>query len=166
MAWLNAAKGDLEKSQAEYAAVTELAQTDEMKNLALLGFSTGAINLTLAGHILASDMAGVQGDTAKQIAELEAAVKIQDDLPYIEPPAWYFPTRDMLGAALLKAGQPVDAEAVYRADLKEYRNNGWALFGLIKSLEAQNKTTEAATVQKEFDVAWQYADVTLTASRF
>lgn len=161
-----AAQGDVEKAQAEYAAVLALAQSDDMKNLPLLGFTTGAINLTLAGHLLAGDIAGAQGDTAKQIAELEAAVKLQDELPYIEPPAWYFPTRDMLGAALLKAGRAADAEAVYRADLQEYRNNGWALFGLMQSLAAQNKSAEAAEVKKQFAAAWQYADVTLTASRF
>jgi len=160
------ALGDLEKAQADYTAVMELAQADDMKALNLLGFSTGAINLTLAGHLLAADLAGAQGETDQQIVELEAAVKVQDALPYIEPPAWYFPTRDMLGAALLKADRAADAEAVYRADLKEYRNNGWALFGLMQSLEAQNKTAEAAAVKKEFAAAWQYADVTLTASRF
>ena len=164
MAYANT--GDLEKAQADYAAVMELAQADDMKALNLLGFSTGAINLTLASHILAADLAGAQGETDKQIAELEAAVKVQDALPYIEPPAWYFPTRHLLGAALLDADRAADAEAVYRADLQEYRQNGWALFGLMKSLEAQNKTAEAAEVQKEFETAWQNADVKLTATRF
>lgn len=161
-----AATGDLKKAQTEYAPVQILAQSKEMHDLQLLGFTTGAINLTLAGHLLAGDIAGAQGDTKQQIAELEAAVKVQDDLPYIEPPAWYFPTRDMLGAALLKAGRAADAEAVYRTDLKQYPNSGWALFGLMKSLEAQNKPGEAATVKQEFETAWQYADVTLTTSRF
>jgi len=160
------ATGDLAKAQTAYTAVMELAQADDMKGLQILGFTTGAINLTLAGHLLAGDLAGAQGKTDKQITELEAAVKVEDDLPYIEPPAWYFPTRDMLGAALLKAKRAADAEAVYHADLKQYPNSGWALFGLMKSLEAQNKTTEAAAVKKEFEAAWQYADVTLTASRF
>lgn len=160
------ATGDLEKAQAEYNAVMELAQADDLKNLVILGFTTGATNLTLAGHILAADLAGVQGETEQQLAELEAAVKLQDDLPYVEPPAWYFPTRQYLGAALLDAGRAADAEAVYQADLKEYPNNGWSLFGLMKSLEAQNKTADADAVQKEFEAAWQHADVTLTASRF
>ena len=160
------ATGALEQAQAEYDAVTELAQADDMKNLQILGFTTGATNLTLAGHILAADLAGAQGETEQQIAELEAAVKLQDGLPYIEPPAWYFPVRHLLGAALLDAGRADEAEAVYRTDLQQYRQNGWALFGLMQSLEAQNKTSEAAEVKKAFETAWQYADVTLTASRF
>lgn len=160
------ATGDIASAQAEYDAIAALAQTDEMKNLYMYGFTTGTTNLSMAGHLLAADIAGAQGNVDKQIAELEAAVQVQDSLPYVEPPAWYFPNRDLLGAALLQSGRAADAEAVYRADLQEYRNNGWALFGLMKSLEAQNKTSEAAEVQKEFEKAWKDADVTLTASRF
>lgn len=160
------ANGDLEKAQAEYDTLMELAQSDDMKALYLIGFSTGAINLTLASHILAADLAGAQGKIDRQIVELEAAVQLQDDLPYIEPPAWYFPTRQYLGAALLAGGRTADAEAVYREDLKQYPNNGWSLFGLMKSLEAQNRSADAAAVQKEFEAAWQYADVTLTTTRF
>ena len=43
----------------------------------------------------------------------------------------------MLGALLLEAGRPADAERVYRKDLERFRENGWSLFGLMKSLEAQ-----------------------------
>ena len=56
----------------------------------------------------------------------------------------------MVDMTLLDTDRAADAEAVYRADLQEYRQNGWALFGFMKSLEAQNKTTEATEVQKEF----------------
>jgi TolA-binding protein len=100
------------------------------------------------------------------IAELEAAVEIQDGLGYMEPPSWFYPVRHNLGAALLEAGQAAEAEAVYREDLKQYPNNGWSLFGLAESLRAQDKTAEADKMQQQFELAWQYADVTLTASRF
>ena len=42
---------------------------------------------------------------------------------------------------------------------------GWALFGLSESLRLQNKKEEAASVQGEFQKAWEKADVTLSASR-
>jgi hypothetical protein len=70
-----------------------------------------------------------------------------------------------LGAALLKAGRPRQAELIYREDLKELRNNGWSLFGLIQSLRAQGKST-ARKVEQDFERAWQSADVTLKASVF
>ena len=94
----------------------------------------------------------------------ERAVNAQDTLPYTEPPFWYYPTRQSLGAALLKAGKPEQAEAVYRADLKQYRHNGWSMFGLMQSLEAQGKTKAAAEVKIHFDAAWQFSDTVLEAS--
>ena len=111
-------------------------------------------------------LAAAQGDSAQGIAELEAAVELQDNLVYIEPPAFYYPVRETLGALLLAADRPADAEAVYRTDLVQYPQNGWSLFGLEQSLTAQGKNDEAAEVQKQFETAWQHADVTLTASRY
>jgi predicted Zn-dependent protease len=78
----------------------------------------------------------------------------------------YFTVRQTLGALLLGADRPADAEAIYRADLAQYPQNGWSLFGLAQSLTAQGKNDEVAEVQKQFAEAWQHADVTLTASRF
>src|SRR5205823_550157 len=83
--------------------------------------------------------AGARGQSDQMIADLERAVAIQDRLDYIEPPAWFYPVRQSLGAALLQAGRSADAEAVYREDLRYYPNNGWSLFGLAQSLRAQGR---------------------------
>ena len=66
---------------------------------------------------------------------------------------------------LLEAGRPADAEAVYREDLKRFRENGWSLFGLRESLRAQHRGHEAADVQRRFERAWTRADIMLTSSR-
>jgi len=58
------------------------------------------------------------------------ALKIEDAGLYFEPPKWYYPIRESLGAALLNAGQSAQAAAVYREDLKRFPENGWSLFGL------------------------------------
>jgi hypothetical protein len=71
-----------------------------------------------------------------------------------------------LGAALIKAKRPRDAERVYRQDLWEFRENGWALFGLWQSLRDQGKSSEAKKVRARFDRVWKSADVTLNASVF
>jgi len=77
------------------------------------------------------------------------------------------PVSHILGAAaLLEAGKPADAEAVYRDRLKTYRANGWALFGLAQALEAQGKTDEAAGARDAFARAWSLSDVKLASSRF
>jgi pimeloyl-ACP methyl ester carboxylesterase len=78
---------------------------------------------------------------------------------------WHQPPRQVLGALLLEAGRPVDAEQIYLEDLKRFRENGWSLFGLMRSLEAQHRTSDAAGVRRRFEKAWARADVTLTSSR-
>jgi len=80
-------------------------------------------------------------------------------------PVWHHPPRQVLGAILLAADRPREAEAVYRADLTRFRENGWSLFGLRQSLEAQEKRDEAADVQRRFELAWARADVRLASSR-
>ena len=74
--------------------------------------------------------------------------------------------RHYLGAALLEAENSVEAERVYRRDMSWNRNDGWALFGLWQSLEAQGKTDEAQAVYADFQEAWKDADVELSRSRF
>ena len=83
---------------------------------------------------------------------------------YEEPPLWYYPIRQSLGRALLEAGRADEAERAYREDLARFPENGWSLFGLAKSLEAQGK--DAQGTWEAFRVAWSSADVELLASRF
>jgi predicted Zn-dependent protease len=77
-----------------------------------------------------------------------------------------FPARHLLGAELLAAGKPADAEAVFREDLKRHLSNGWALSGLAQSLAAQNRDADAAAARKQFEKAWSGADVKLPPSGF
>ena len=122
--------------------------------------------LQLAANVLAGEIAAKSGDvvTAEQL--LRAAVAEQDTHWFTEPPPWYFPVRQSLGAVLLQAGRARDAEQVYREDLRRNPGNGWSLFGLAQSLRAQGKTAEAAEADDGFRKAWAQADVRLTASRF
>ena len=101
-------------------------------------------------------------DDASAIPHWRRAVAAQDALIYEEPPAWFYPVRESLGAALLRAGQPAEAEAVFREGLVKTPRNGRMLFGLIESLTAQNKNYEANLVRREFENAWRHADVKLT----
>lgn len=85
------------------------------------------------------------------------AVAAQDALNYDEPPPWYYPIRESLGAALLRNGQAPAAEAVFREDLRRDRRNGRCLFGLMESLKAQNKLVDAAWVRKQYETTWRGA---------
>lgn len=84
------------------------------------------------------------------IAKLREAVAAEHALPYMEPAYWIYPTRQTLGAALLRLGKAAEAETEFRADLEEFPRNGWALFGLAEALRKQGKTDAAAMVGREF----------------
>jgi tetratricopeptide (TPR) repeat protein len=122
-------------------------------------------NLQIASRIVAAEIAARLGHPQDAIRFLEEAVVIEDGIPYNEPPVWHQPTRQVLGALLLEGSRAPEAERVYREDLKRFRENGWSLFGLARSLEAQGRVSEAANVNARFDKAWQRADITLTSSR-
>ncbi len=88
-------------------------------------------------------------------------VEIQDGLAYDEPPAWYYPLRESLGAAMLLSGDAAGAESIFREGLRRSPNNGRMLFGLLESLKAQHKDQAAAWVEREFQSAWKGADIRL-----
>lgn len=122
--------------------------------------------LEIATQVLAGELAAAQGNFDPAIAHLQTAVQREDELVYTEPADWSEPVRRRLGAVLLQAGRPAEAEAVYRQDLQTYPENGWSLLGLAQSLQAQGKQQEAQAVAQQFRQAWQHADIALTASRF
>jgi hypothetical protein len=117
--------------------------------------------MEISGEILEARIAEARGNSSAAIEALKKAVAAQDALAYDEPPDWFFPVRESLGGALLRAGKPAEAEAVFREDLIRNPRNGRSLFGLWQSLAAQNKTTDAAWAKAQFEAAWRDADVTL-----
>jgi len=119
----------------------------------------GVVGGLLEGEILREDK---QLDAA--IAAFERAVALDDELEYDEPEPLPFPARHWLGAALVEAGRHVDAEQVYREDLKQHPHNGWSLLGLQQALKAQGKTDPA--VDEDLAKSWSRADTWIRASRF
>ena len=111
-------------------------------------------------------VASAEGRRGVAIRLLTESVGLEDKLAYNEPNDMLFPTRHLLGAELLAAGKPAEAEAVFREDLKRHPNNGWALNGLAQALGAQKKDAEAAAARKQFEQAWNRADVKLASSVF
>ncbi len=122
--------------------------------------------LKVAERVLVGELAARQGRYDAGIHALREAVRLEAALPYSEPPFWYQPVRHNLGAVLLLAGLPAEAERVYREDLEINPENGWALQGLAQSLRAQRKQDEAERADARFRTAWAGADVTLLTSRF
>jgi tetratricopeptide (TPR) repeat protein len=135
-------------------AIAKATPAEQMLNL-----NSARSLLTIAQAHLAGEMAAKQGRIDEAETQLKLAVKEEDELTYDEPPAWYMPMRQRLGAIQLDAGRPVRAEKVFRADLDHRPENGWSLYGLAQSLKAQNKTKEAAKIEERFARAWSNADV-------
>jgi tetratricopeptide (TPR) repeat protein len=158
------AQGRREEAGRELAALRAV-QASVPVDRTLANFFKMSEMLELASQVLAGEIAARGGDADTAVKHLAEAVRIQDGHWFTEPPPWYFPVRQSLGAALLQAGRAAEAEAVYREDLRRNPENGWSLFGLAQSLRAQNKTAEAAAVDARFRRAWARADVTLTSSR-
>ena len=158
-------KGRTSDAEAEFAKLNAL-MPDKSLDQPLFSPNTARAILTIADEVLAGeiDSANKKYDTA--VSHLERAVRLEDALVYTEPSEFHYPPRLALGAVLLAAGRPAEAETVYWEDLRRNRDSGWSLFGLMQALKAQGKTDELALIEARFKKAWAHADVTLTASRF
>jgi tetratricopeptide (TPR) repeat protein len=111
--------------------------------------------MEVAARVLEARLAS---DPKSAIPLWRRAVEAQDAVSYDEPPAWYYPVRQSLGAVLLRAGQAAEAETIFRENLRRFPRNPWSLFGLWKCLEAQGKSVDANWVHREFDTSWRGGD--------
>ncbi len=117
--------------------------------------------LAIAEKHLAAAIDLSRGQLEPAITALRAGIKLEDEVEYDEPPAWYFPLRQPLAAALLEAKRPAEAEAAAREDLKRNPENGWSLHALAQALDAQHRAAEAADARARFAKAWARADYKL-----
>ncbi len=154
---------DLDAARAEREKLVPLRDASDVHFLDTLNFPATSL-LKIADELVLGEIAMAGGNADAAIDHFKIAVATQDELPYTEPPFWYYPTRHSLGKALLAAGNASEAEAVYRRDLQDYPRNGWAMYGLILSLKAQGK--DPSDVMDNFALVWSEADVTLTSSTF
>jgi Tfp pilus assembly protein PilF len=90
---------------------------------------------------------------------MQTAVKLQDEMPYNEPPAWFYPVRESLGALLLRHGSSAESEAMFRENLRRSPNDPRALLGLSAALQTQGRKADAAAQKARFQAAWRFSDV-------
>jgi tetratricopeptide (TPR) repeat protein len=150
-----AAKGQTAQAEAERAALQNVYR--QLPSGAAFGMllNDWATEQSLASESLEARIALARGDAAAAVAHWRTAVATQDQMRYNEPADWYYPLRESLGAALLRSGQLADAEKTFREDLEHNPRNPRSLYGLSKTLEAENKTTDAAWVKASFALAWK-----------
>jgi tetratricopeptide (TPR) repeat protein len=151
------ALGRAQDAQGELEQLKTLA-TDPAMARVMTRVNPANIFLTLSAEVLSGELAAKRGEIESALAHLEKAVRIEDGLAYMEPPDWDDPARLNLGAVLLEAKRPAEAEVVYWEDLRRHPENGWALHGLAQAFRAEGKNEEATQTEERFHRAWAQAD--------
>lgn len=156
----------LEAARSHHAGLLKASADPGIEKMMVWNRYSLIHGVKIAERTLAAELASAAKDDATALGALRQAVAIEDAIPYDEPPGWHMPVRQSLGATLLAANKPAEAEVVYREELRRNPENGWSLFGLSQALRAEKKLAEAREVDGRFQKAWQHADVELSASRF
>lgn len=158
--------GRVDSAEARLDVLTTRAdQVDSKRNVPTYPYPQTDM-LDVAARHLHAELAAHRGDYETAIGALEEAVAIEDSFAYDDSEFWPIFSRHVLGAVLLEADQPTRAEAVYRRDLSDHPQNGWALRGLQRSLQAQSNQGAAGEVAEQFEEAWDRSEVSLPGSRF
>jgi tetratricopeptide (TPR) repeat protein len=154
--------GNTKAARAELQSFDAVAKeiTDEW----LMGNNKASDVLRVARAMATGELAYREGDHEQAFKQLRQAVTLEEGLSYDEPPGWMQPVRHALGALLLADGHSVEAEDVYRADLRRHPNNAWSLLGLQQALGMQGKTAAADAMTDSVQKAWARADVKPVAS--
>jgi tetratricopeptide (TPR) repeat protein len=155
-----AGQGKLHEAVAERQKFESLRQAIPATSQFLINNKSSDI-LAFAAATLEAQLAWARGEREKSIHAWRRAVELESTIQYDEPPAWFYPVRQSLGAALLRNGQAKDAEAVFREAIDIRPRDGRLLFGLWQSLMAQKRDNEAVLVEQQFNAAWKNATVLL-----
>lgn len=154
-------KGQRQQALAEKAVFEQIRR--KMPADTMWMSNSGTTLLSLASLVLD---ARLTEDSERAIEIWKQAVKAQDALPYDEPPPWYYPIRESLGAALLRAGNAAEAETVFRECLSRNPRDPRALFGLVETLKAEKKMDAAGWVRNEFENSWKNPELKLDLRDF
>ena len=158
-----AARGAFDKARAEREAFSRVVRSIPVH----VRYRSNAMSVLVPVYETALDARlAAAGDPAAAVGAWERAVAAQDRLEYHEPPPFYYPMRESLGAALLAAGRPADAEQVFRKELAQHPKSGRALLGLWRALQARHADAEAARIHAAYVKAWSGSDVQLSLSEY
>jgi tetratricopeptide (TPR) repeat protein len=157
-----AGTGKTSEAEAEYKVIADAeAATPEDVIFAMPVNNKAKDIMKIAKDVLGAKIAMMKKDNTGAIAMLQEAVTIQDSLKYGEPPDWFFPVRETLGAALYMNGDAAGAEKTFRADLEKNPRNPRSLFGLEQALKAQGRDYDAGFIDKQFQTSWKGQALTL-----
>ena len=149
----HAAAGDIPAARAEADAIARLNRESDFKALEEALIPVPQV-LRIAEQTVRARAAQAAGDLPQATRHFRAAIAAQEHLAYMEPPYWYYPLHQSLGAVLLAQGDLDGAEQAFRTSLVRAPNNGWALYGLTQVLEKRGDRKQAAAMQQRFQKAW------------
>ncbi|MDK2766551.1 MAG: hypothetical protein KYX69_02410 [Sphingomonas sp.] len=138
----------------EIAAMQRLATSPDVVKMEAGGFPAPLI-VRLAIDVAKGRRAMAQSDPDAAIAHFARAAELQKAIPYSEPPFWYYPVTQSLGAAYYQAGRYSEAKGAFLAALFEAPNNGLALYGLAQTERKLGNVVEAAAADRAFATVWQ-----------
>ena len=157
LAW----RGDIANAEVERQAFLKAEKSVPADSMSSLNLTSKI--LAIADDVLRARIAEAKHDDKAALEFFNKGVRDEDSLAYDEPPQWFHPVRESFGGFLLRIGNYADAEGQFHNDLERNKHSGRSLFGLMESLKAQKKKTEAtARAQREFETAWQNADTKLS----
>jgi tetratricopeptide (TPR) repeat protein len=159
-----ASLGRVKAAEAEF--VEFQTACDAVPDSRLLGNNPAKVVLQIGLPLAEGELEYRKKHYDRAFELLRLAVQRDDSLHYDEPWGWMMPARHALGALLLEQGRLSEAEVVYREDLRQHPDNGWALKGLAEALRRTNREAEARIMDKKFDAAWANSDIKINASCF
>lgn len=163
MAYLG--KKDLKKAKLELSKLEKIANDDSMKKMTIWQINSMYDLIQVSFKVLKGEILASEGKYDESIAELKAAVVVEDALNYNEPPDWFFSVRHNLGAVQIEAGKYNDAIKTFEQDLKVLKNNGWAQHGLRLAYEKLNNKDKVKEVDDLLAKSWATSDIKITSSR-
>lgn len=148
-----AGKRDWKGYEAEMAALAALKSDPAVQGLVDQAIPVPEL-IAVAEDVARGRRSMAEGKFRQAATHFRAAAETEAKISYMEPPFWYYPVRQSLGAALYLAGDAEGASEAFRAALVQTPGNGWALYGLAKSEAAAGHKAESAAALAAFDKAW------------
>ena len=158
-----AATGDIEKAKQHQKLITSFIDSIEVEEMVKAGHPTKQL-IEIANNLALGSISMYQEDNLSAIKYFEKAVLLQDNLPYTEPPFWYYPTRQTLGHVLLKAKKNKQAIEVLSKDLKDYPKNGWSYYGLYRAYKEIGDKDNSEKTLSIFNKLWEESDIRVSSS--
>jgi len=162
----HARTGRVAAAQEELARLDTATADASLDGRTVRGIDALRELLAVAQAQLAGEIALAQRRPAEALGHFRRALQREQALEAEEPPLWAMPARLSLASALLIAGRAQEAEREFRAHLREFPGNGWALYGLAESLRRHGRGGDAVRATAQLRAAWARAGLARPDARY